>query len=251
MNWIIDAIPTTRAAVETYDAFIARNLEWWRLNESHERACRQPYYVNFIKRTGLIDVLNDGVSVAEVGPGPFGGMLEVCNLRALRKTFIDYALIHLVTLSFIKWPYDATYVHAAAESIPLRDDAVDLLVSYNAIDHGWDTLRALNECVRISKMSCVSFDCRGDSPNEAEYRAKIHDRDHMQMMKFSDIEAHADVYRKAGYECEVYDLGNKPNQWPVATIIVKKPVLVNAQVPARGIETRPFGITRQPVIQGE
>lgn len=256
MKWIVSGIDDKRADVETYQQFIDRNLSWWKENESAERARRQAYYVNFIKRTNLTDVFNDSLTLAEVGCGPFGGIIEVCGVRALRKVFIDYALVHLVTLGFIKWPHDATYVHASAESIPLADSSVDVMLSYNAIDHGWDVFKALDECVRVSRSCYVAFDCRGDSSGEVERRKRMNDMDHRQMIRLEDVKQRVAGYAALGYDCGVFDLGNKAT-WPVAAVVVKKPVLVNTQVPAGGIETLPSDITCQsddstgPMTQGE
>ncbi len=181
----IDALED-RGAIETRERFIERNLAWWRQTESLERVRRRPYYDGFLAYCKLQAADFEGKTVAEVGPGPFGGMIEVCQLPARRKVFIDYIMRELCGLNFIPWP-EATYVNAPAERIPLPDKSVDILVSYNALDHGWDIWKSLEECVRISRKCYLAFDCRGDSPAEVARDRAGKDLDHYQMLTFGEV----------------------------------------------------------------
>ena len=207
-----------RGDIETYSQFVSRNVYWWKENERAERTRRLKYYNEFIDYCKLNKLFSETQTVAEVGPGPFGGIIEVCKIPANQKFFIDYIMKELVGLKFIKWP-DAIYIHAPVETIPLADNAVDILLSYNAIDHGWDIWAAIAECIRISRRCYLCFDCRGDSEKEMQLRRSINDLDHYQIIKFEDVEKFMERYKDYNYQ--VTDLGTKP-EWKVATIVVEK-----------------------------
>lgn len=190
MIWIDGERTEKRGDIETFNEFLNRNINWWKENIRQERHRRKPYYDFFIEFCGLDKVFSPTRIMAEVGPGPFGGILEVCQVPAKRKFFVDYILRELVNLGFISWPNYATYVTAPAESIPLAADTVDVLVSYNALDHGWDVYQAIRECIRISRKTYLCFDCRGDNDGEVAVRqgGKL-DPDHHQLLKFDDMAA--------------------------------------------------------------
>jgi len=185
MEWICESRGCLRGNIESVCRFIDRNIQWWKENENAERVRRREYYDKFLENIKLPDTTNK--IVAELGPGPFGGILQVCNLPAKRKVFIDYILRELVKLNFIRWPEDALYVDAPAEAIPMKFSSVDVLISYNTLDHGWDPLAGLFECVRISKRCYVSFDCRGDSKHEVKIREDKRDKDHFHLLRFNQV----------------------------------------------------------------
>lgn len=174
-----------RGDIETRNEFVSRNIHWWWINRRHERIRRKEYYDRFLS---FGNIQTDNLSrVAEVGPGPFGGMIEVCGLDVGQKVFIDYIMEDLFNLKFIAWPEDATYVHAPAEKIPLEDNYCDILLSYNTLDHGWNTKAAVLECIRVSKRCYLAFDCRGDSEEEVAVRQVKPDKDHYQLLKYKDM----------------------------------------------------------------
>lgn len=184
MGWIKSIeVNSMRGDIEPRPDFVRRNIEWWWLNRRFERGRRKPYYHRFLDFGKVLPHVGLNTILGEVGPGPFGGILETCNLQARHKVFIDYIMEDLCKLNFIKWPEQATYVEAAAEAIPLRDDEIDVLLSYNALDHGWDTLQGIRESLRVSKRCFLAFDCRGDDKRQKDG----HDLDHYQSMKFEDI----------------------------------------------------------------
>jgi hypothetical protein len=110
-------------------------------------------------------------------------------------------------------------VDAAVESIPLSDNFIDVLLSYNCLDHGWNVYRAIDECVRVSKHVYLAFDCRGDDPKQVEQFKE--DLDHPQLLRFNNIKQH--VFEKDITEIGVFtvkDMGIK--NFPVAFIEVHK-----------------------------
>lgn len=185
MNWVRAKRDDTRGDIEPTITFVSRNIDWWWINRRFERVRRRKYYDKFLN---VANIQTDNMStVGEVGPGPFGGMIEVCKLDAQYKIFIDYIMEELFNLKFIRWPDNATYVDSPAEKIPLADNSVDILLSFNCLDHGWNVYDCLTECARIGKRCYLAFDCRGDSKNEISIREKKTDYDHYQLLKYDDI----------------------------------------------------------------
>jgi len=107
---------------------------------------------------------------------------EVCELPAKHKYFIDYIMRLQYKLKFIEWPKNSTFVECPAEDIPLPERCIDILLSYNCLDHGWNIEKALKECFRISKVAFISFDCRGNNPAEFNRRQARNDIDHKQFI---------------------------------------------------------------------
>jgi hypothetical protein len=223
MNWFYGSA-RERGSIESYEQFRQRNIKWWRENRGGESRTRKPYYEKFLGDFRIRDRLTGGQIVGEIGPGPFGGMIEVCQLRVAMqdKVFIDYIMKDLVDLNFISWPAEAVYVHAAAEEIPLASDAINVLLSFNCLDHGWDIWATLLEAIRISQSCFLAFDCRGDDPNEVKARQNTKDLDHFQLLKFEEIENFVEEYlgRKGYYGGVVrWHVGKT---WPVAVVLVDK-----------------------------
>jgi hypothetical protein len=187
MNWIKAEHNPMRGAIESREDFIKRNLEWWKLHRHLERSRRLSYYKRFLSFNNTIAYIKEDMIVGEVGPGPFGGIIESCKLQVNYKVFIDYIMEDLFNLNFISWPIEATYVDAAAEAIPLADNTIDVLLSYNTLDHGWDVFQAIRECARVSKRCFLAFDCRGDNDRQVVMRQDGHDKDHYQLMKIEDV----------------------------------------------------------------
>lgn len=216
MNWVEGKREPMRGTIETFDEFLDRNLKWWSKKRHLDLRNKKTFYDKLINHCHLDKMFSPKRSVAEVGPGPFGGILQVCDVPASRKWFIDYIMQDLLELHFIDWPKNATYVNAAAEDIPIADDTVDILISYNTLDHGWDIFQAMRECVRISRRCYLSFDCRDDVKN----RQFCQDKDHWQFLKYSDICNF--VYSEFGF-CSLVRVSDlRTKNFPVAVVIVKK-----------------------------
>lgn len=215
MGWIRTKREAMRGTIETFDQFLERNIGWWLDHRVSERTRRKQYYENFLSFGNVQTTEND--IVGEVGPGPFGGIIEVCKLKAKQKVFIDYIMDSLFNLDFIKWPDDAIYVDAPAESIPLGDDVLDILLSYNTLDHGWDIFESLRECVRVSKHCYLAFDCRGDDKNEINIRQGGRDKDHFQLLEYNDLNK---FLIGCGYNFQLRNM--KLKDFPVAFIEVHK-----------------------------
>lgn len=208
-----------RGNIETREVFIERNIKWWLESFSHESIVRKPYYDAFIEYGNIKSILDGNQIVGEVGAGPFGGCIEVCNLQAKYKYFIDYIQKELQDLNYIQWPDNATYIESPAEKIPLLDNEIDVLLSYNCLDHGWNVYDCIKECIRISKRCFLSFDCRGDNEKEVRIREDGHDLDHVQLLKYSDIENFVNMELK-GLEVNLSDM--KTKHFPVIFMEVKK-----------------------------
>jgi len=222
MEWIAAPLSERRGSIEMYQDFRQRNVHWWRLNRRGESRTRRPYYERFLDQLHIRAFLDGSQSLAEVGPGPFGGMIEVCSLRAAHKTFVDYILPDLVDLHFIHWPEEGTYVHAGVENIPLPDNAVDILLSYNCLDHGWNVYAALLECIRISRHCFLAFDCRGDDPHEVQNRQAQRDLDHFQLLPFPEVERFVqEVGDLRGYQVDVQPWYIHKT-WATAVVVVHK-----------------------------
>jgi hypothetical protein len=208
-----------RGDIETRKQFVKRNVDWWIENERWLRKDRLPYYERFLKHTQARFAVTDQTILGEVGPGPFGGLMDVCKLPAREKYFIDDIMVELHALKFIDWPESSVMVDAPAEAIPLADNVIDVLLSYNALDHGWDIWSSIQECVRVSKHSFLSFDCRGNNAQQVEQR-KGKDLDHWQLIKIEDV---YDFMRREMSHCwSLTELGGK--EFPIAVIEVKKNV---------------------------
>jgi len=218
MEWIKTEREEMRGKIEPRSQFVNRNIEWWWINRKFERVRRRKYYEKFLA-FGKIET-NDKQIVGEVGPGPFGGMIEVMKLSANRKVFIDYILEDLYNLHFIKWPDNSTMVEAPAEHIPLRDDFIDVLLSYNTLDHGWDIETCIKECIRVSKKCYLAFDCRGDDNGEVDIRKDGHDLDHYQLVHLLDIIGFMQEEMPFDVDWHVEDM--KIKHFPVAFIKAEK-----------------------------
>jgi hypothetical protein len=160
-----------------------RNMNWWRGNRDFEATSRARYYDNFMKVAGLTPEHLFEKNVAEIGAGPFGGLIRHMNATTRTETYIDILANAQRVLQFIKWPANSRFVDSPMECIDLPDKSVDVLLSYNALDHGSNIFKALDEIVRISKEFFIAFDCKGDT-------APPHDRvDHYQIVDCDAVES--------------------------------------------------------------
>jgi hypothetical protein len=165
---------------ELFWQLMVRNLEWWRVNRDYERGSRARYYDNFCRAALLTREHLYGKHVAEVGAGPFGGLVRHLKPYTTSETFIDILANAQRVLRFIDWG-DADFVDCPVESIRLPDKSVDVLLSYNAIDHGSDVIKGMQEIARVSKECFVAFDCKANT-------APPHDRvDHYQIVEFKRV----------------------------------------------------------------
>jgi hypothetical protein len=160
-----------------------RNMNWWRGNRDFEATSRARYYDNFMKVVGLTPEHLFEKNVAEIGAGPFGGLIRHINATTRTETYIDILANAQRVLQFIQWPANSRFVDSPMECIDLPDKSVDVLLSYNALDHGSNIFAALDEIVRISKEFFIAFDCKGDT-------APPHDRvDHYQIVDCDAVES--------------------------------------------------------------
>jgi SAM-dependent methyltransferase len=193
MEWIKEEHDFMRGEIEPRVTFIGRNTKWWWVNRKPERMRRKKYYDTFLEYGNVLSHIKPEMTIGEVGPGPFGGIIEVCKIPAKKKVFIDYIMEELYKLHFIEWPDNSLMVDAPAENIPLPDDSIDVLLSFNCLDHGWDTLAAIKESVRISKCAFLAFDCRGDDNGEVAIRQDGKDKDHHQLLTYDYVHGFMDT----------------------------------------------------------
>lgn len=202
---------------EFFWQFMVRNLEWWRVNREHERTSRTRYYENFLKAVGFKpELTNSGKILAEIGAGPFGGVIK--GLPARQRIFYDVLANAQRVLRFADWGPEDFFVDLAAESLqdvpmaglesPANSQAgkpalprADVLVSYNALDHGWDIRAALRGAVHASKEMWLAFDCKADT-------APAHDRvDHYQIVRFEEVRQHVNDLAREGL-IRTFELGD-------------------------------------------
>lgn len=218
LHWIthVGDAENNRGGLESRKAFIERNIQWWISNVKHEAESRKTYYEQFLERYNILSHVDETKVVGEIGPGPFGGILQVCNVSCKQKVFVDYILRELVDLNFCEWPKDAIYVESGVEKIPLPNNSIDVLVSYNCLDHGWNIFDALSECIRVSKLCFLGFDCRGDDKQQVQRRKKQKDMDHHQLIRYEDINAFLKGLDDVN-DVSLTDLGIR--SFPVAVVI--------------------------------
>lgn len=193
---------------EFFWQLMIRNLNWWRGSRDFEAVSRARYYDNFANAIGLTrDYLNDKV-VAEVGAGPFGGLIRHLNPNTTKEIYIDILASAQRTLGFITWPANSSFVDCPVENISkLTSKSVDVLLSYNAIDHGSDVISGLDEIARVSKEFFIAFDCKADT-------APMHDRvDHYQIVEFNKVAAHMSKLAAEG-AVKIVSMGNLCQKTP-------------------------------------
>lgn len=119
-----------------------------------------------------------------------------------RRYYIDLLANAQRVLRHVEWHPSDMFIDAPAEAVTLPDKTLDVLLSFNAMDHGWDIRAALAEAMRISRECYLAFDCKADT-------APQHDRlDHYQMVRFEEVCAHINALRSAGViqSCQMGDL---------------------------------------------
>ena len=141
----------TQAGFVRWQQAQAAEVEWWQ-NWTRLPFYRTHSFPNYWSRalTGLLgdlETLKPGV-VVEIGCGPHGVVRYLFD-SAQVKLGID-PLIH----QFRERPSpkaQTTYAAAIGESIPVKDNSVDLVVCVNVLDHVMDADRILGETRRLLK----------------------------------------------------------------------------------------------------
>jgi hypothetical protein len=203
---------------EYFFEMLRRNLQWWSQNVDYEKQKLPEFHNNFLS---YYTPDFEEKRVGEIGPGALGGLLYYPNINPKQRVFIDVFMNGLRSLHLHDWVGNTIFINSAAESIPLQDNFLDLIVSYNALDHGWNIFSALGEAYRVAKEGFIAFDCKGNG-------APPHDRlDHYQEVYFDTIKK---FVLENFNNCSVQDLTKtNPNfkylhNWgfPVAVIRWKK-----------------------------
>jgi hypothetical protein len=185
---------------EPFWKFQVRNLEWWRANRGHEYRSRPAYYQNFLGALNFQPERYRTEVVAEIGAGPFGGMIKPLELGR-RRYYVDPLATAQRTLGFVGWTARDIHLDLEAEDLSGMEERVDVLLSYNALDHGHDIRRALRQAVAMADECFLAFDCKGTGTPE-------HDRlDHYQTVDFEVVSAEVRQMAASGL-CEVRVLGD-------------------------------------------
>lgn len=185
-EWLLEKYTRVLPNGESFLEFMARNLKWWRENEQEERISRIPYYENFLQKVSFQPVLSELIKVGELGAGPLGGIIKAFPQHfPTGCVFIDILAQKQKQLGFVDWERDLIF-ESPFEDIPLPDNFLDVVVSYNALDHGWDIQQAIREAVRVSKKCYLAFDCKGGNNPP-------HDKlDHYQKVDLLEVKAFAE-----------------------------------------------------------
>lgn len=178
-----------------------RNLNWWKANKHLELTTRVPYYEVFLNSLGFNpEEMRDKV-VAEVGCGPTGGILQqmYSDYPVHTRIFIDCFMNAMKNLNMVEWPNNAIFIEKPFEDLSgVQDNSIDLVLSFNALDHGWDIEAALSELFRVSKAGYIAFDCKNNTGPE-------HDKlDHYQPVNYNRVKAY--VESRTDIEATVQDL---------------------------------------------
>jgi len=178
-----------------------RNLNWWKANQHLELTTRVPYYTTFLQALNFDpDIMNNKV-VAEIGCGPTGGILQqLYPANPIKeRLFIDCFMNSMKNLNMVQWPVNSVFIEKPFEDLSgIEDNSIDVALSFNALDHGWDINAALSEIFRTSKSGYIAFDCKNNTGPE-------HDKlDHYQPVNYQKVKEFVETY--PGINAEVNDL---------------------------------------------
>jgi len=208
---------------ETFKKFRRRNLKWWKSNEKRVRKqspeLSRQFFDYIDQEVGLDETrFNENIVLGEVCGGALGGVLESLDLTAKKKVQIDILADDFQDLGFVNWSDNTEFIGCPAEGIDLPDDYVDILFGYNSIDHGWDVIVALDECIRISRECYLMFDCKGGS---SKYKKSGNGfRDHYQEIFYNDVKDHVESLRGKYSMVEIRN--NPTSYWPKAYVFIRK-----------------------------
>ncbi|CAN5265363.1 hypothetical protein BH10ACI1_BH10ACI1_34640 [soil metagenome] len=99
------------------------------------------------KKLEAVKPIDEGASVIEVGSGAHG---LIFGFGVKQGIGIDPLAVEYKRL-FPKWQADANTIAAIGEELPFADDAFDIVLSDNVIDHAEKPLQIVEELVRILK----------------------------------------------------------------------------------------------------
>ena len=189
----------------------ANELRFWVKIKRREGRLHNAHYREAFVRLGVDEEAVRGTTMLDLGCGPRGS-LEWATTAAAR-----YGVDPLASVYARMSPDHAmTYVRAPAEAIPFPDDHIDILSSFNSLDHVGDVTTTLEEVARVLRpggllLLITDF---GHDPTPCEPQAfGVEVLDHLaDRFEVEDVATYAkqgpDVYRsiREGQRCEVGEL---------------------------------------------
>lgn len=131
--------PREEEKVEAPNEKDASILTWHKL---HQQA-------KYLDNLDLAPDAFTGMKVLEVGSGPFpsASCFKNCRLYCLEPLLPEYLLAGFP----LHYYEDVTFIHGFAESIPIKDNFFDAVISVNAIDHVDNITETAGEIRRVLK----------------------------------------------------------------------------------------------------
>jgi len=212
----------------TWDNIRTTNIDWWKKvgksdpkEKPETKRANYDFFLNDIKNvTGLqFDNVEDKI-IGEISVGPYGGIIECYKMNCKEKYFIDIFMNDFRDMNYVDWTSNSHFINAPAEHIHLEDNSLDILFGYNSIDHGWDWIASIDECLRISKSMFLMFDTKDEIDGDFHPQKISHQDviDYVEKHKWSEKFQHVTVkpqLKNYGYYEVCFD-------WPETWVYVIK-----------------------------
>jgi len=208
--------------------FRQKNIDWWNSVGKYDlkekpttKLINYTYFLQWLEKKFKVSTGSlNGKNVGEICCGPYGGILQACNIDAKKKYFIDIFMEDFLNMKLIEWPPNSTFIQAPSEHIHLNNDELDFLFGYNSIDHGWDWKASIDECLRVSKKIYLMFDTKNST--DGDY--------HPQKINHEDVIRHVgelnDTYNFTNYgikaQLKNYGYYDTCFEWPETWIYIEK-----------------------------
>ena len=121
-------------------------LSYWRWRYFREKELSNSWYQNLF--TDIVNVDRETYSekiVIDIGCGPRGSLewLDDANIRVgVDPLMADYLKFNVVN-------HSSCYVASQAENLPFQSSVVDMVTSFNSLDHVDDLMQTLSEVERV------------------------------------------------------------------------------------------------------
>ncbi len=123
-------------------------LLYWKLRKYAEGELSNDHYVQFYTSYfGLTKEDYVGKQILDIGCGPRG------SLEWIADQSVSYGLDPLADkyLKMGAHKHTMNYVKGVSESIPFEDDVMDIVCSFNSLDHVDDVTKSIQEIIRVTK----------------------------------------------------------------------------------------------------
>lgn len=144
-----------------------------------------------------------GKTVVDIGSGPLGGLLTILNYRL--GVSIDPLAKRYEKIGWVKERSpNHIYIEASVEDIPLLDNFADCVCTKNALDHGQNTIKAMQEMVRILKTGgrlYINVDFRSPSQRVKGHRICLNEdffHDEVEKYSLKIIHEHIEILKEKG-----------------------------------------------------